>query len=212
MAGFLPIAVRDDGSIIVGGTHIWALAPDKTVQWQHTLSGVMVLEGSPAVADDGTVYVGVRPAPLTTAGLRALTSSGAAKANWTAPPWCMTTPAIAADGTVYIGFQAPGFPWGGARLDARNPDGSLKWSCAIPGGVLEAPAIGGDGTIYLASGSPPPNGNSGATVYALDPATGLDRWTLPLGALTWSSRSPAIGLKNTMYVIDSSTSTLLALK
>jgi outer membrane protein assembly factor BamB len=211
MSGFLPMAVRDDGSVIVTGAHIWALEPDKTVRWKHSLSGVFA-GATPAVADDGTIHVGVRPVPLTTASLLALDANGNAKAGWVTPQWGLKMPALAADGTVYLGFQFGGFSWGGAKLDARNPDGSLKWSRAIPGEVPNAPAIGNDGTIYLASGYPPSSLSTGATVYALDPATGLDRWTLGLGPLTWSSTSPAIGLDSTLFVTEASNGTLYALK
>lgn len=204
VSGDLPLAVRSDGTIIVGGTSVWTLRTDGSVLWTHPLSAGLLAPGSPAIADDGTIYVGVREWPLVNPPyLLALDAQGSPKRPWSSPPWGLITPAIARDGTVYVPFF-----WLGSKLEARNPDGSPRWSRAIPGGVPDAPAIGRDGTIYLASGS---TGSGGVTVYALDPATGTDKWTLNLGPWTWTARSPAIGRDGTLYVVEESRHTLYAL-
>src|SRR5258705_7673231 len=85
--------------------------PHPPILWSFTTT--YPITTSPAVAPDGTIYLG-------TAGqLCAITNAGSNK--WTFPAGPGGLPAIGADGTIYFGAAAGTFY-------ALNPDGSQKWS------------------------------------------------------------------------------------
>ena len=77
-------------------------------------------------------------------------------------------------------------------------DGSLKWTFQFTTGTifLSSPAVGADGTIYFGRGSSQPFGN--ARVFALNPATGIPKWTFQVS--DWVDSSPAVGVDGTVYV------------
>jgi hypothetical protein len=57
--------------------------------------------------------------------------------------------------------------------------GSVKWSTPTLGFVISSPALGSDGTIYVASFD--------SHIYALDPATGLPKWSFATNDHIYSS-------------------------
>ena len=108
------------GLALVGSLHGQA---DGTQKWAFTTlstatAGTIV--SSPAIAPDGTVYVGVEVGTATSATpsgrVFALNSNGTQKWVFTAPDWVDSTPAIGADGTIYFGC------WNG-YVYALRPDG-----------------------------------------------------------------------------------------
>ena len=94
---------------------------------------------APAVADDGTVYVGNGD------GLRAINGSTGA-VNWVFN--CAnvsSSPAIGGDGTIFFGTDD-------GNLYAVNPDGSIRFKVTTGGPVSSSPAISAiDGTVYFTS-------------------------------------------------------------
>jgi outer membrane protein assembly factor BamB len=93
---------------------------------------------SPAVADDGTVYVGNGD------GLRSVNGATGA-VNWLFTSACVTSsPAIGGDGTIFFGTL-------GGTLYAVNSDGSLRFKITTGGPVSSSPAIASDGTVYIVS-------------------------------------------------------------
>ncbi len=100
----------------------------------------------PAVADDGTVYVGNGD------GLYAFTftgtgdaTMGALKAGFPFKAYDVdTAPAIGGDGTVFFGCADGTFY-------ALHPDGTERFKIVTGARVSTAPAIGPDGTVYFVS-------------------------------------------------------------
>jgi outer membrane protein assembly factor BamB len=93
---------------------------------------------APAVADDGTVYVGNGD------GLRAI-EGGSGGVNWLFT--CSnvsSSPAIGGDGTVFFGTSD-------GNLYAVHPDGTLRFKIQTGGPVSSSPAIAIDGTVYFIS-------------------------------------------------------------
>jgi len=206
-----------DGTLYFGSQdgYAYAINPDGTKKWAYNTG--RVIRSSPAIALDGTVYVGSEGA------FYALYPDGSPK--WSATvPVSHSSAVIAPDGTVYIGSDD-------ANLYAFNPDGSKKWAF-LTGGVIHAsPALGTDGTIYIGSddrnlyavntdGSKKWSftaGNvirAGATIaadgtiyvgsadqnlYALTP-TGTTKWAQPFAGGDFSYSSPAIGADGSIYV------------
>jgi len=97
------------------------------------------LLSSPAIAPDGTIYVGSPDSAL-----YAVNPDGTLKWRYLTGGNVQASSSIAADGTVYVGSCD-------SYLYAINPDGSRKWTYFVPDEVVSCPAIAIDGTIYLAA-------------------------------------------------------------
>lgn len=163
--------------------------PAATVLWKfnlgHAGSGLLRLfhgsyrntsSSTPAVAPDGTVYLG------TFAGeFLALTPDGKEKWRFKTGWEIHSSPAVAEDGTVYFGSRDRHFY-------ALRPDGSLKWKFATGGWVDSSPAIAADDTVYF--------GSWDKTFYALRPDGAL-KWKFATGGIVDSS--PAIAADGTIY-------------
>lgn len=141
---------------------------------------------SPAVAFDGTVYVG-----STDKTLYAINPDGSQKwAFLTGGGLDSASPAIGADGTIYAGSND-------SKLYAVNPDGSQKWVHDFGTGVFasNSPAVAADGTLYLKGGD--------GYVYAINGTDGSQRWryniSLSAPADTSHYGSPSIGADGTIY-------------
>jgi outer membrane protein assembly factor BamB len=106
-------------------------------RFQVSTGSALSLVTSPAIAPDGTLYVGSPDNAL-----YAINPDGTLK--WTCPldVSAISSPAIAADGTVYIGGRD-------GTLKAVSPDSAaIKWSRSFgPGVSVTSPAISSDGTI-----------------------------------------------------------------
>jgi|GEM_PF-3302838 len=138
---FSSAAIDSDGMIYFGGghrnRHLWALYSNSTIAWSY-LTGDEV-ESSPAIAEDGTIYVGSYDDKL-----YAINKNGALKWAYITGGNIHSSPAIGADGTIYVGSNDH-------NIYAINPDGTLKWNYTTGGAVNSSPAIGSDGTVYVGS-------------------------------------------------------------
>jgi hypothetical protein len=159
---------------------IWSLRAQTqsgTVVWSYDVGSAIV--SSPAVSQDGTIYVG------SSAALYAITNAGSVASNkWTFGAGLSldnSSPAIGADGTIYFVGSASN------ALFAVNPDGIQKWSL-FKGGGGGTPAIGLDNTIYF---------QDYTGFYAITRA-GEVRWKLLVGDSQPSS--PVIGPDGTVYI------------
>ena len=145
--------------------------------WNYDMGGSTY--SSPAVGEDGTVYVGSADS------IYAIAADG--QRRWAAPVggYAISSPAIGEDGSIYVGSRD-------RRLYAlRARDGSFKWAPFVAGDeIWSSPAIGSDGTIYV--------GSFDGNLYALNPSTGEPRWIFRIGSKIVSS--PAIGADGTIYV------------
>jgi outer membrane protein assembly factor BamB len=102
----------------------------------------LYLRSSPAIATDGTVYIGTDYHYLF-----AINPDGTQRWSCfiTFSSKIRSSPAIGADGIIYVGCDDN-------KLYAVNPDGSVKWSYDTGGKIESSPAIGIDGTVYVGSG------------------------------------------------------------
>lgn len=122
--------------------HLYAFNSAGALQWKVD-APYQVDFSLPAIAADGTVYIGT-----TGQGLWAFNSNGTIK--WQASPGGQSyveTPTIGGDGTIYASTIL-------GSLLAINPDSTLKWSTTLCGGAGgtpfdNEPVIGLDGTIYM---------------------------------------------------------------
>ncbi len=155
--------IEKDGSIYFGSRgsdrKLYAINPDGTLKWSYQMDG-SIWSSSPAIAEDGTIYVGSFDT-----GLYAFYSNGTLKWRYGTGDSITSSPAIANDGTIYFGTM-----WGdgsGGKIYAINPDGTKKWEYKTGYHIVSDPAIGDDGTIYI--------GSSDHYLYALNP-NGTLRW------------------------------------
>ena len=139
---------------------------------------------APAVARDGTIYVGTMNHEHE---LYALNPDGTLNWTYDVNGWIVSSPAIDEDGTIYVGtFDTSN------SVIAINPDGSLKWS--YPAGYFirhTSPAIGIDGTIYIGT-----TDAQGKSFLALNPNGSL-KWSFTTGY--WVESQITIGNTGTIY-------------
>lgn len=164
---------------------IFAFNSDGSIKWKFRPEGVV--EGSAALGEDGTIYIGVKGKDDPKNGkFYALNPDGSLK--WQIPFYggMSVTPAIGKDGTLYLGN------WEGTFY-ALTADGKEKWHFDTPKAtetLSSSPAIGADGTIYF--------GSIANAFYALNP-DGSEKWKMdaPGGGII---SSPAIGSDNVIYI------------
>jgi len=159
-------------------------------------SGGEIYYSSPAIGDDGTIYVTNKG--TATRGLYAINPDGTLKWSYlkgmpTVGVWdIMSSPVLGPDGTIYMQNE-----W--SNLFAVNPNGSLKWnttnlSTSLAIG-LPTPSVGSDGTIYIGADS----------IYAFNP-DGTQKWRSNIINYIGSSTSntfrsgPAIAADGTIYI------------
>jgi outer membrane protein assembly factor BamB len=153
-----------------------------TLKWVYTPSVLYNIETSPAIASDGTIYIGNDGGKLL-----ALNPDGTLKWSFDAEGQIRSSPAIGSDGTIYFGTETNG------RVYAVNPDGSQKWFYQNVFGSIfsSSPAIGTDGTIYIGGGE--------GFLHAINP-NGTAKWVFNTGSEIYSS--PSIASDGTIYIIS----------
>jgi len=138
--------------------------------------------GTPAVGQDGTVYVTY---PETGETLYAVNPDGTSRWRYGADRQAAGDPAIGPDGTIYFGtFEG--------YLHAVRPDGTSKWRYhAGPSLGPTSPSIAADGTIYLLEGG---------SLHAVS-ADGTLKWRYRTagGFHNWAQICPAVGADGTVY-------------
>ena len=134
-------AIDSEGMVYFGGLNanvrLWALNPDLTIAWNFPTGGYV--PGSPAIGQDGTIYVGSYDDKL-----YAINPDGTQKWAYPTGGDIFSSPAVGADGTIYVGSND-------SKVYAIDSTGTLKWSYPTGGAVYSSPAIGSDGTIYVGS-------------------------------------------------------------
>ncbi len=142
-----------------------------------TYNAGLTIWGPAAVASDGSIYFGSR-----NENIYALNPDGSEKWTYATGGWVWSSAAICPDGTVVMGNKHNGFT-------ALSPDGDLKWTHS--GHECACATIGADGTVYCTGYE----GNYESWLYALNPATGAEKWKL-----AGCNGCPAIGPDGTLYV------------
>ena len=150
--------------------------PHGVLQWKYNTGGA-IQYSKPAIASDGTIYVGSNNA------IWAFNPNGTVK--WYRTPGAYTSPAIGKDGTVYVAGANGNFY-------AINPDGTQKWVISSVYAYYSSPVIGQDGTIYV-------GGYSNNRLYAINPG-GTVKWYVSLNGP--GEFTPAIGYDGIIYMSD----------
>jgi len=175
--------VIDTEGIIYFGSwdnNFYAVYPNGSLKWSFEVGGNV--ESSPAIAEDGTIYVGTHFALVYGTYLFAINPDGTLK--WKYKTGDMySSPAIGDDGTIYFGD-------GGNGIVALYPNGNLKWRYETGEVVMSSPAIDDDGIIYC--------GSHDNYVYALYPNNGTLKWKFNTGG--WVHGIPTIGDDGTVYI------------
>lgn len=144
-------AITPDGSRIYIASKdgmLHAFKPDSSFAWPSVKAGGALSFSSPAIADNGTIYIG------TDTGLRSVNPNGTLSWMFTGVPGSMfgdSSPAIASDGTIYVGSKAGK----NKMFYAINPDGTLKWQFGpvqVEADQASFQAIGADGIVYVGLG------------------------------------------------------------
>ncbi len=146
------------------------------MRWDFTTGGSVF--SSPAVAADGTIYVG-----STDYGFYAVNPNGTVKWSITGGSYIESSPAIGKDGTIYVGSDD-------GYLNALTPQGAKLWGFPTGGPVYSFPTVGADGTVYF--------GSQDGNIYAVSSA-GNKIWKYATGAAIFDS-SPAIDSNGIIYV------------
>lgn len=153
-----------------------ALGPNtNAVRWRFAADSFIA--SSPAIAADGTIYVGAWDSKL-----YALNPDGSLKWTYAAGSGIVSSPTLGGDGTIYFGAYDN-------KVYALSPDGTKLWEFATDDFVTSSPLIGSDGTVYV--------GSWDNNLYAINP-DGSEKWRFSTDSFV--SSSPALGLDGTIYV------------
>ncbi|MEW5801030.1 MAG: PQQ-binding-like beta-propeller repeat protein [bacterium] len=182
---FLLISSCGGGGGGGGGNQGHTLTADGFEKKWDFLTGQSIIS-SPALASDGTVYIGSNDnylyALYPNGDLRWKFKTDETAGAHETEGNVFSSPAVGSDGTIYMGSRD-------THLYAINPDGSYKWSYPTGDKIFSSPAIDpNSGIIYV--------GSNDGKLYALYP-DGREKWSAELGG--WVS-SPAVGPDHVIYV------------
>ena len=163
----------------------YAFNRDGSTGWAYSLESHIV-ESSPIIGPDGTVYLATSNSLAPGGALIALNPDGSERWRYEVASRIPLSPALGPDGTVYAGAR-------NGNLYALNPDGGLKWQTNL-GAVSSGAAVGSEGTIYLGAGS---------TYQALNPVDGSQLWTFS-PADGEADSTPALGRRGRVYLTSNS--------
>jgi outer membrane protein assembly factor BamB len=181
-------AVGPDGTIYIGNFpgNLFALRDPGSgdtleLLWRFHPAGASSFHATPALGQDGAVYIGFSTGGATPEAkgtfyaLKAPSTGIDAQVLWAVdlgPGRQTSSPTLAPDGTIYVVS-------GAGKLFAIAPGGTIKWTVQTGPSLKAAPALGTDGTVYVAS----MDGN----LYAVAPPISTDakeawiRWTFKFG-------------------------------
>ena len=166
-------AVGRDGTIYVctrpgakqDHSRLLAIDPDGTKKWELAVG---VMETSPALSDEQTIYItswvpqNIQAEPGIKTGLTAITPEGQVKWSYETrfPDWHFnpdqrgrpwgsdSSPIVGSDGIIYFGTDV-------GLVYAVNPDGTLRWTFGAGGEFDNCPSMDAEGTLYIChSGGP----------------------------------------------------------
>jgi outer membrane protein assembly factor BamB len=151
-------AIAPDGTIYFGSADgkLYALASEGTLKWSVGVGKGLMVFVSPALAEDGTIYVGTTgTAPVGTSQPQqeasypfiAFNPQGEREWEYQLAYWVRSSPTVVSDGTIYFGG------WDG-NLYALSPEGELRWQIAlgdvpVEQGIEAQPVVASDGTIFV---------------------------------------------------------------
>ncbi len=182
-----------------------------TIRWTFAPVGGGVVSTGASVGADGTIYVLADKPGNTSAHMYAIDPTSGIEKWQISVGSKFGPPSIGADGTLYLAYSGV--------LTAHDPaNGAVKWSFTATGpdpSSFHQPAIASDGTVYF-SARTIESGNSISRLYAIDGATGAEKWRFPVpGPRPFVSTQfvgPVIGPDGTVYLSDDDNGTLVAVK
>jgi len=174
----------------------WAVSSTGGLKWTLTFGDGV--ESSPALAEDGTIYVGSFDRYLY--AVRDEGDAGAVAWRFPTRGWIDGSPVVDGAGTIYVGSRD-------STLYALNPDGTLRWAFPAGGAIESSPSIGADGILYF--------GTMAGDFYALGtpgPDVGVADLDLPglvetnatrvIGCTVGNYRSATQGFEITCSIAD----------
>ncbi|MCD6448784.1 MAG: PQQ-like beta-propeller repeat protein [Thermoplasmata archaeon] len=187
--------IANDGTIYVGGLGpikngtLYAINPNGTIKWiknipPKTKYGFSHIRTSPAIGEDGTIYVGTWEGYL-----YAFTPDGEEKWKISLGNW-INDLSLDENGTIYAGIFSISYPNPSpAKFFAVFPNGTIKWNFTTEATVAWSPAIGKDGILY--------GGATDSYLYAVYVSNGNLKWRYKTKATRVSS--PSIGEDGIIY-------------
>jgi outer membrane protein assembly factor BamB len=176
-------AIIDEADNIYFGSkdhNLWCFRdaiPFGDLQWSlpvGTFYDGHLIDCSPAMGDDGTIYFGADPygaagqTPVEVDTVFfAANPNGTLKWKFVMGDGVESSPAIGHDGTIYVGSYDSCL----YAIEDRGTYGLLKWKFPTGGPVDASPTVDGDGTIYI--------GSRDSVLYALNPEDGSVKWSFP---------------------------------
>lgn len=193
----VPPVVGSDGTIyLVTGRRFYSIAPDGTLLWRFSVDDPLEFSGSPALAEDGTIYLASegekkpRFDPDDPSGSKRAERLGrlysvrpGGQGNWRLnfDTLIAFAPVVALDSSPVVGI-------GSEKIVSYSTSAVHQWSYELSDDAVITPAIGPDGTIYVS--------DNDKVFYAIGP-NGKVKWTFRTGA--WLLSSPAVGPDGTIY-------------
>jgi outer membrane protein assembly factor BamB len=149
------------GIVFASGRVLHAAKPDGTLLWRMQTRRKSY--SSPAVGDDGTVYVGSQDHFF-----YAVSPEG--KVRWRVDLGADvdSSPAVQDDGTIVVGSDK------GEVVALAPENGEVRWTATVGGFVRGAMSLGRDGTVFTGTYGPTPR------LVALAPASGAVRFRFPV--------------------------------
>jgi outer membrane protein assembly factor BamB len=182
--------VEAAGTVTMNANHLLVATCLQRVLWKYTFAP-LVYHSSPAVGDDGTIYIGSGMYAGDKGILYAIGADGALKWSYQGQS-CLYSPVIGKEGSIFVqDFYN--------TVYAVASDGTQKWvyhdyPVFYPTNVGQRnPAVGADGTVYIAADG----------LHAVNPATGQRIWHFvhPVYPYRHCYASPVIGQDGTIYVV-----------
>ncbi len=131
--------VAPDGTIYCAGgdSRLYAISPDGVRRWSFSTD---YMAGSPALAADGTIYIGTS-AP--TRRFFAIRPDGTLRWKYVVGGSVTTSAVVGPDGTVYFGSDD-------RKLYALNSAGELRWTYETGGEIgFTSPLVASDGSVGI---------------------------------------------------------------
>lgn len=174
-----------DGTLhFAAGSDLWAVRPDGTVKWRFRANNKIY--ATPAVDDDGTVYVGSQDDHF-----YAIAPDGRMRWSYRTRADNDGAPSIGDDGAIYFGSDDK-------HVYAVDRDGTLRWATDVDGYVRGPTAVTADGAVVVGVFGPRPR------VMKLDATRGDPIWAFPVtvadSAEVGISSGPLIDAHGTIYV------------
>lgn len=184
--------VGPDGTVYFGSHDRSVYAVDKSGKQLWSVPTGDRVWSTPALSADGVLYVGSDDDTLyaldaRTGAQRWTLRIGACVPTTGKGPGAVLCDVdggvtLGLDGTIYVGGDA---------VHAVTPEGKLRWRAATGGHVSSPPALSADGaTVYV--------GAQDGVIYALDSASGVQRWSVRIGDQI--EPAPVVADDGTIYV------------